>query len=92
MCLVDYRLGAHDGLSLLRTIRSEGLTLPVILLTGQGDLQVDLEAMAAGAWDYLIKGQIDAQQLERSIRYAVERHRPKSASGSRPRCWTPPGT
>ncbi len=75
VCLVDYRLGAHDGLSLLRTIRSEGLTLPVILLTGQGDLQVDLEAMAAGAWDYLIKGQIDAQQLERSIRYAVERHR-----------------
>lgn len=75
VCLIDYRLGAHDGLSLLRTIRCEGLTLPVILLTGQGDLQVDLEAMAAGAWDYLIKGQIDAQQLERSIRYAVERHR-----------------
>lgn len=76
VCLVDYRLGgAYDGLSLLRTIRSEGLTLPVILLTGQGDVQVDLEAMAAGAWDYLIKGQLDAQQLERSIRYAVERHR-----------------
>ncbi|MDQ7039355.1 MAG: response regulator [Rhodothermus sp.] len=75
VCLVDYRLGAHDGLSLLRTIRSEGITLPIILLTGQGDLQVDLEAMAAGAWDYLIKGQIDTPQLERTIRYAVERHR-----------------
>ncbi len=75
VCLVDYRLGAYDGLSLLRTIRSEGITLPIILLTGQGDLQVDLEAMAAGAWDYLIKGQIDTPQLERTIRYAVERHR-----------------
>ncbi len=75
VCLVDYRLGAYDGLSLLRTIRSEGITLPIILLTGQGDLQVDLEAMAAGAWDYLIKGQIDTSQLERTIRYAVERHR-----------------
>jgi two-component system cell cycle sensor histidine kinase/response regulator CckA len=75
VCLMDYRLGADDGLTLLRTIRREGFALPVILLTGQGDVAVDLEAMAAGAWDYLVKGQLDAAQLERSIRYAVERFR-----------------
>ncbi|GBD01392.1 Sensor kinase CckA [bacterium HR18] len=75
VCLLDYRLGSEDGLTLLRTIRREGLALPVILLTGQGDVAVDLEAMAAGAWDYLVKGQLDAAQLERSIRYAVERFR-----------------
>jgi PAS domain S-box-containing protein len=43
------------------------------LLTGQGDLKVDLEAMEAGAADYLNKNEIDAPLLERSLRYARER-------------------
>ena len=43
------------------------------MLTGQGDHEVDLEAMRAGALDYLVKGHIDSALLERSIRYAVER-------------------
>src|SRR5690606_33405477 len=51
------------------------VTTPMILLTGQGDLQVDLQAMAMGAADYLVKGQIDAQLLERAVRYARERRR-----------------
>lgn len=75
VCLVDYRLGARNGLQLLREANELGCDTPMILLTGQGDLQVDLDAMAAGAVDYLVKGQIDAQLLERSIRYARERKR-----------------
>ncbi|MFW5955129.1 MAG: response regulator [Rhodothermales bacterium] len=75
VALVDYRLDAHDGLELLRKALELGCETPMILLTGQGDLQVDLEAMAAGAADYLVKGQIDSQLLERSIRYARERKR-----------------
>lgn len=75
VCLVDYRLGARNGLELLREASEQGVDTPMILLTGQGDLQVDLEAMMAGAVDYLVKGQIDAQLLERSIRYARERKR-----------------
>lgn len=75
VCLVDYRLGARDGLQLLREANERGCDTPMILLTGQGDLQVDLNAMMAGAVDYLVKGQIDAQLLERSIRYARERKR-----------------
>ncbi|MCP4360614.1 MAG: response regulator [Chloroflexi bacterium] len=73
--LVDYRLGQHSGLELLRWAVAEGCSAPVILMTGQGDHQVDLEAMEAGAADYLVKGQTNPYTLERTIRYAVERHR-----------------
>lgn len=75
VCLVDYRLGARNGLELLKEAVERGSTTPMILLTGQGDLEVDVRAMMAGAADYLVKGQIDAQVLERSIRYALERRR-----------------
>lgn len=73
--LVDYRLGARSGLDMLRKVREEGYRMPLILLTGQGDHQVDMEAMAAGASDYLVKDEIDAHLLERSIRYARGRKR-----------------
>jgi signal transduction histidine kinase len=73
--LVDFRLGKYSGLELLRWAMESGCKAPIILLTGQGDHQVDLEAMEAGAADYLVKGQINPQILERSIRYAVERYR-----------------
>lgn len=73
--LIDYRLGAQNGLELLRTALAQGTHAPFILLTGQGDREVDLEAMRAGAVDYLVKEQIDSAILERAIRYAVERKR-----------------
>jgi diguanylate cyclase (GGDEF)-like protein len=74
VCLLDYHLGAQTGLDLLHAAIEKGCTLPVILLTGQGGRQVDLEAMYAGAADYLVKGKVDAVGLERSIRYAIERN------------------
>ena len=70
--LVDYRLGEHSGLELLQEINQRDLKTPVILLTGQGNYDVDLAAMQQGAADYLIKGQVDAPLLERTIRYAIE--------------------
>ena len=74
--LLDYRLGARTGLDLLReAVGAAGCTAPIILLTGQGDREIDLEAMQAGAADYLVKGKIDAALLERSIRYAVQQRR-----------------
>ena len=73
--LLDYRLGEYNGLDLLRKVVADGCTAPIILLTGQGDHDVDVEATKAGAMDYLVKGRIDAAMLERSIRYAVERNR-----------------
>ncbi len=52
----------------------------LILMTGQGDKDIDLEAMKAGASDYLIKGQIDVNLLERSIRYAIEQKKSEKKS------------
>lgn len=75
VCLLDYRLGERTGLELMREALEGGCNLPVILLTGQGDREVDVEAMKAGAMDFLVKGRTDPPLLERSIRYAIERKR-----------------
>ncbi len=71
--LVDYHLGEQNGVELMQKAILTGCKAPIIILTGQGNYQVDMAAMQAGAADYLVKGQIDPQLLERSIRYAVER-------------------
>jgi two-component system cell cycle sensor histidine kinase/response regulator CckA len=71
--LVDYGLGGRNGLDLLREVLHKGCRAPIILLTGQGDHEIDMEAMKAGAADYLVKGQIAAPLLGRSIRYSIER-------------------
>jgi PAS domain S-box-containing protein len=73
--LVDYRLGAHNGVELLRAGLERGCQAPIILLTGAGEHQVDVEAMQAGAADYLVKVHLRADALERSIRYAAQRKR-----------------
>lgn len=75
ICLVDYRLGQRDGLELVRQALLRGCRSPIILLTGQECRQTDLDALAVGAVDYLVKGEFTASQLERSIRYAIERKR-----------------
>src|SRR6185295_1975426 len=49
VCLVDYRLGEHTGVDLIRTARESHLSTPMILLTGAGDYDIDVEAMLAGA-------------------------------------------
>ena len=73
VCLLDYRLGPENGLDLLHRLTSVGHGVPVILLTGYGDRSVDVEAMKLGAADYLVKGRIDEDSLERSIRFAIEK-------------------
>jgi signal transduction histidine kinase len=73
--LLDYRLGAYNGIELLRQARERGCNCPSILLTGQADREIDFEAMRAGASDYLIKGELNPALLERAIRYSLERRR-----------------
>lgn len=73
--IVDYRLGERNGLELVREAVHLGCGVPFIVLTGEGNREIDLEAMRAGATDYLVKGEINAPLLDRSIRYAIERHR-----------------
>jgi signal transduction histidine kinase/CheY-like chemotaxis protein len=54
-------------------MRSEIRDVPIVVLTGLDDDAVALEALRAGAQDYLIKGQIDGRLLARSVSYAMER-------------------
>lgn len=73
VCFVDYRLGPETGLDLLRETLALGCRTPLILLTGYGEEEVDLEAMRVGAADYLVKDQITPALLERSVRYSIHR-------------------
>lgn len=69
----DYRLGSKNSVELIRSTRQKWLDVPIIVLTGKGDRGVDETAMHAGATDYLVKSGLDSNQIERSIRYALER-------------------
>jgi len=71
-CLLDYQLGERDGLSLLRAAVQAGCRVPIIFLTAETGESVDMQAMDAGALDYLIKGEINPPALERSLRYALK--------------------
>jgi PAS domain S-box-containing protein len=70
---IDYFLGAKTGIDLLKEAVEQECKEPIILLTGQGNQKIDLEAMRLGASDYLIKAQLSSEQLDRCIRYSLER-------------------
>jgi len=72
ICLMDYRLGEHDGIQLTRNFLRHGFQAPIILLTGLGSQEVDMQAMREGAADYLEKIDLGPELLERSIRYAID--------------------
>lgn len=71
ICLMDYRLGEVNGIELMREFIDQGVEIPIIILTGHGDHDSDLQAMQEGAVDYLEKADLESVQLERAIRYAI---------------------
>ncbi len=73
--LLDYRLGARNGVELLRESLAGGCQAPMILLAGLVQHEIEVEAMHAGAADYMVKAELRPESLERSIRYALERKR-----------------
>jgi two-component system cell cycle response regulator len=72
VCLLDFRLGERDGLQLIREATRRGCRTPIVFLTAESDASVDIQAMEAGALDYLVKGEISPGALERSLRYALK--------------------
>lgn len=77
--LVDYHLDGESGTELVREARALQNRAPMILITGKGRYEIDVEAMEAGVSDYLEKGNVNPDTLERSIRYAMERVRAEAA-------------
>jgi signal transduction histidine kinase len=71
--LLDLSLPDSQGIDTVLRVRSQAPSVPIIVLTGLDDDNIALQAVRAGAQDYLVKGDIDARTLVRSIRYASER-------------------
>lgn len=72
VCLLDFRLGEKDGLQLIREAKRKGCNTPIVFLTAESSENIDIQAMEAGALDYLVKGEISPGSLERSLRYALK--------------------
>jgi signal transduction histidine kinase/DNA-binding NarL/FixJ family response regulator len=75
VALLDLSLPDSKGLETLTRIQSVAPNLPIVVLTGLDNREISLQAVAQGAQDYLVKGQITAEVLIRAIRYAIERGR-----------------
>src|SRR5439155_177995 len=73
--LLDLGLPDADGLGALREVLRGTSDAAVCVLTGLEDEHLGVAAVAEGAQDYLIKGQVDGVLLGRALRYAVERRR-----------------
>lgn len=73
--LLDLSLPDSRGLDTVRGIVQGAPDQPILVLTGLQDERLALEAVQAGAQDYLIKGEVTATLLIRSIRYSLERKR-----------------
>lgn len=73
--LLDYRLPDGDGLALVQRLRGSGIKIPLIVLTGQGDEELAVALMKAGASDYLSKSRLSGETLSRSLVNAVRIYR-----------------
>jgi diguanylate cyclase (GGDEF)-like protein/PAS domain S-box-containing protein len=72
--LLDLGLPDVGGLDAVRVLRREAPDTAIVVLTGLGSQAVAIEALTAGAQDYLVKGRADEDTLQRSIRFAMARH------------------
>jgi len=72
--LLDYSLPDLDGLEFLAALRAENgdASVPVVFLTGQGNEEVAVRALKEGAYDYLVKSAVTAENLQRTLRGAIE--------------------
>ncbi len=68
---LDYRLGEWNGLDILKDLREKEYTLPVIILTGQGNQEIAVQAMKLGATDYLVKSSLTPESLFKTIRHTI---------------------
>lgn len=75
ICLLDYCLGKETGLDVLREILKFGCRVPIIMLTGTNNQEIDIQAIKLGAADYVVKGETNPDLMERAIRHARERKR-----------------
>lgn len=78
--LVDYRLPDGTGIDFIELLNRENIPTPIIVLTGQGDETVAVEAMKAGASDYLVKGCFQAEALVQAVLGCIRLHHAQLAA------------
>ncbi len=78
LCLADYYLRPHTGFDLMEEAKRFDVDVPFIVVTALDDRSVDDSALAHGAYDFLVKGELTVEGLERSIRYTLNRHQRES--------------
>lgn len=71
--LLDYEHAPDTCEELLRAASAHGCSTPIVCLTAKDNPELDQAAIRGGAADYLIKDQLDTVQIERTIRYAMDR-------------------
>lgn len=71
--LLDLYLPDGEGLESFRILHSYSPELPVVILSGLDDRTVALKAVQEGAQDFLVKGEMDAELLRKSVRHSIER-------------------
>ena len=71
--LLDYHLGNRTGLDLLHETKAKNIHLPMIMLTGQGNESLVMEALEMGVIDYIPKRSLSSENLERTIRHSIEK-------------------
>ena len=81
LTITDLDLPDSRGVATVRHLQRAAPNVPVIVLSGEGDLEVALECIREGADDFLVKGTLGFQTLSRIIRLALERQRRMSARG-----------
>jgi FixJ family two-component response regulator len=69
--LLDYRMPGGNGLEWLKEIAARHDDIAVIMITGEGNEAIAVEAMKAGAVDYLVKGSITRENLYRAVKNAL---------------------
>ncbi len=75
VALVDFRLPDGDGLEVITRARAAGSRTPIVLLTGHTVAGIEVDALNAGAIDYVDKSTLSARGLERVVRLSIERSR-----------------
>lgn len=73
LALVDLNVPDSHGLETLAAVRAAGPNMAIVVMTGEADERLGYQALRSGAQDYLVKGNLDTNNLIRTCRYATER-------------------
>ncbi|MEI6297307.1 MAG: response regulator [bacterium] len=82
--LLDYKLPDGDGFKFLERLEKSHIKVPVVIVTSRGDKIVQVQALEAGAVEYLAKGTFNTELLERTCIYAIGMQEKRNKNGSGP--------